>query len=225
MASRTSFAFGEWYHCYNRGVDKRAIFENEHDANRFLMLLYLSNGTKPVGLYNFRRPEISKAFTQERGKPLAAIGAFCLMPNHYHLLVKETHEGGITALMRKIGTAYTMYFNAKYKRVGHLFSGQFRSRHVTDDRYFQKAIEYIHCNPAELYEPGWKSGKVRNMRLLERKLLDYPYSSLRHHTNRQEQNPILSGEVFNVANPRGFTRTLGEANEYYSQIEHEAFER
>lgn len=225
MASRNSFAIEEWYHCYNRGVDKRAIFENEHDANRFLMLLYLSNSTEPVSLYNTSKPDFRRVLQQERGEPLVAIGAYCLMPNHYHLLIKETAEGGITAFMRKIGTAYTMYFNAKYERVGHLFSGQFRSRHVLDDRYFQKVLEYIHCNPAELYESGWKSGKLRNTKMLEKKLIEYPYSSLRSYVDNDFTSPVLSRDGFDVANVKRVSLMLEDARAYYLEIAGEKFER
>ena len=87
MARRMSFSIDEWYHCFNRGVEKRNVFENEVDANRFLMTLYLANGTEPVSLYNELKPELKKAFATERGKPIVAIGAYCLMPNHFHLLI------------------------------------------------------------------------------------------------------------------------------------------
>lgn len=219
------FEVGEWYHCFNRGVDKRGIFENELDANRFLMLLYLANGTESVDLFNIRKPKPENIFATDRGNPIVAVGAYCLMPNHYHVLLEEVVEGGITSFMRKIGTAYTMYFNAKNDRVGHLFCGPFRSRHVGDDRYFQKVIEYVHCNPAELYEPGWKSGKVRSMYRLEDKLTGYPYSSLGSFARKGAANPILSERVFEVAHRRPIGRTLEDAREYYAEIAKDSFER
>lgn len=225
MASRNSIAIGEWYHCYNRGVDKRPIFGSEDDANRFLMHLYLCNGERAVALYNEAKPSVAQSFMENRGAPISAIGAFCLMPNHYHLLIKETDEGGITSFMRKLGTAYTMYFNAKYERVGHLFSGQFRSRHVVSDRYFQRVLEYIHLNPAELSESGWKSGKIRNMRQLEKKLLAYPYSSLSSYADRKRASPILSHEGFEIARYRPIARSLEEARLYYAETVRERFER
>ncbi len=219
-----SFSVEEWYHCFNRGVEKRKVFDDEFDANRFLMTLYLANGTLPMSLYSERKPELTKTFATDRGKPIVAIGAYCLMPNHFHLLIKEIREGGIVAFMQKVGTAYTMYFNAKNERVGNLFMKPFRARHVGDDRYFQHVLQYIHCNPAELYEPGWKSGKVKNMRLLQEKLGKYPYSSLRNYTAK-ENNPILSRDGFEIADQLPLSKMLNEARAYYTTIADENLER
>lgn len=224
MARKISFSIDEWYHCFNRGVEKRTVFENEFDANRFLMSLYLANGTKPISLHNDNKPELAKVFTSDRGKPIVAIGAYCLMPNHFHLLLKEIMEGGIATFMQKMGTAYTMYFNAKYERVGNLFMKPFRARHVADDRYFQYVLQYIHCNPAELYEPEWKSGKVRNLRLMQKRLAEYPYSSLRSYT-KIANDPILSHDGFEIADQLPLPRMLDEARAYYAATASENLER
>ena len=175
-------------------------------------------------LFNERTPELSKTLTEDRGKPVVAIGAYCLMPNHFHLLLKEIKAGGITTFMQKLGTAYTMYFNAKYERVGNLFMRPFRARHVGDDRYFQHVLEYIHCNPAELYEPGWKAGKVNDMHLLARRLIEYPYSSLRNY-EKSEENPILSKDGFKIADQLPLTKMLDEARIYYAALSSGNFER
>ena len=225
MARRMHFEIEEWYHCFNRGVDKRDVFENENDANRFLMLLYLANSNMSVDFFNIKRPRLGDIIQEERGNPIVAIGAYCLMPNHYHLLLKEIVEGGITSFMRKIGTAYTMYFNARNDRVGHLFTGPFRSRHVTGALYFQKMIQYIHCNPAELYEPTWKSGVVRNILQLEKKLIKYPYSSLESFARHETKNSIISPDVFSVADRRSVGRMLTDAREYYADLAKDSFER
>jgi putative transposase len=224
MARKISFSIDEWYHCFNRGVEKRDVFENEFDANRFLMTLYLANGTKPVSLHDTDKPELTKVLSSDRGHSLVAIGAYCLMPNHFHLLIKEIVQGGIVKFMQKVGTAYTMYFNAKNERVGNLFMKPFRARHVGDDRYFQHVLQYIHCNPAELYEPEWKSGKVTNMKLLQEKLIEYKYSSLRSY-EKKENNSILSRDGFEIANQLPISRMLAEAREYYATIAPENLER
>ncbi|MDP2648633.1 MAG: transposase [bacterium] len=225
MASRNNIELGEWHHCYNRGVDKRPIFSNEGDANRFMMLLYLCNSSGPVALYNMHKPDIGKAFGEERGSPIVSIGAFCLMPNHYHLLIKEIIEGGTTSFMRKLGTAYTMYFNQKFERIGHLFCGQYRSRHVASDEYFQTVLPYIHINPAELYEPNWKDGTVRDLKQLQRKLIEYPYSSLSDYANPGRTSPILGKDGFEIARPMSVSKMLREARDYHVEQSKENFER
>ena len=225
MASRMHFAIDEWYHCFNRGVEKRNIFQHEYDANRFLMLLYAANTNEAVDLFSIRKLKLENILGSHREIPIVAIGAYRLMPNHFHLLLKEISEGGITSFMRKVGTAYTMYFNLKNDRVGHLFSGSFRSRHIGNDLYFQKVVEYIHCNPAELYEPRWKKGKVSDIRKLEQKLVEYPYSSLRGFAPNERHNPIISDQVFEIVDYRSVTRMLADARDYYGEIVKDKFER
>ena len=158
--------------------------------------------------------------TRQRKGVLVSIGAYCLMPNHFHLLLKEVVEGGIIRFMQKLGTAYAMYFNTKNERSGNLFLKPFRSRHVGDDRYFQRVVDYIHCNPAERFEPGWKRGTVRNMNRLERQLRDYRYSSFPDYAReRRAIAAILSRDGFKVYQDRGQRRMLDDARAYYADID------
>lgn len=217
MVRKHFFEVDEWYHCFSRGVDKRTVFESKDDANRFLMILYLANGTEPIQLFNTNKPTLDKSFREDRGKPIVSIGAYCLMKNHYHLLIKEITEGGISAFMRKLGIAYTMYFNARNQRVGNLFVRPFRSRHVSDDGYFQRVLQYIHCNPAELYEPGWKRGHVKNIRMLEKRLVDYRYSSLRSYV-KGTKDLLLSSDGIQIADQLPLAQMLAEARAYYAEV-------
>jgi len=212
---RTPFAIDEWYHCYNRGIEKRVTFEDARDYYRFLELLYLANDEFPL-----RRDDIGKHKFEEilripRGKKLVSIGAFCLMPNHFHLVFKEVVEGGITAFMRKVGTAYTMYFNARHGRTGNLFLKPFQSRHVSTDRYFQHLINYVHCNPAALYEPKWRAGDVVDPQFLGEQIAAYSYSSLGIHTGvHMPTSTILDAEVFSITRPMRIQKMLQEARQY-----------
>ena len=179
MASNTC-ATGEWYHCYNRGTDKRVVFEDTADYERFLTLLYVSNGIRPIRISDQRTHNLHAFLEDEsldRGTPLVEIGAYALMPNHPHLVLKQMVDGGIARFMQKIFTGYTMYFNLKNGRTGALFAGTYKSRHVSDDRYLKQVISYVLLNPAELFAREWKKGVV-NISLIERKLLAYRYSSL-----------------------------------------------
>jgi putative transposase len=214
MAYRKGFAPGEWYHCYSRGIDKRSTFEEKRDYDRFLELLYLCNSSESVHRSNLNTDDV---FETERVAPLTSIGAFCLMPNHFHLLLKQIDEGGISEFMQKLGTAYTMYFNIKYQRSGGLFVKPFRSRHIPDDHYFQRVIQYIHCNPAELYEPGWKDGKVKDNKSLQRKLLSYRYSSFEAFADKNTARGILDPVIFKIETQLPPKRMLEEAQMYYAE--------
>lgn len=212
------FAIGEWYHCYNRGIDKRLVFEDIRDYQRFLELLYLGNDTAPLRRDDIGRHPFEEMLRIPRGKRLVAIGAFCLMPNHFHLVLKEIEEGGITAFMRKIGTAYALYFNARYKRTGNLFLKPFRSRHVSSDRYFQHLLNYVHCNPATLYEPEWKTRHAVDPQFLGEHIAIYPYSSIGAHAGANgPTNAILDAEVFSIVHPVHIQKMLREAQQYYSE--------
>lgn len=220
MGSREPFSVGEWYHCYNRGVDKRNVFETTEDYDRFLKCLYLGNSVEPFRISDISHLTLAETLAQPRAEPLAEVGAFCLMPNHFHLLLKEKTEGGITSFMRKLGTGYTMYFNTKCERVGNLFVKPFRSRHVGDDRYFQHCIHYIHCNPAELFEPGWKRGIVTSASTVVEQLRAYPYSSLGIFDNSvRKLAPILCDSIFDMVEPMIVERMVSDAMNYYAEFE------
>lgn len=128
-----------YYHIYNRGVAKQVIFEDDQDYSVFLSLLKR---------YLCQEPARDK---QGREYPNYHEGiellAFCLMPNHYHMLVYQSDPQAMTKLLRGVCTAYTMYFNKKYQRVGHLFQGRFKASMITNDAYLQHISRYIHLNP------------------------------------------------------------------------------
>ncbi|OGG75000.1 hypothetical protein A3A34_04260 [Candidatus Kaiserbacteria bacterium RIFCSPLOWO2_01_FULL_50_24] len=195
------FAPGEWFHCYTRGVDKRQIYMDEHDAERYQMLLYTCNSTKPIHISNIRHrmrqgPTLPHVLALPRGKLLVDIAAYVLMPNHPHLLLREHDYGGISSFMQKLGTAYTMYFNQKHERTGALLSGRFKASHVPTDSYFRYLINYIHGNPAEMYEASWKKGVVKNESSLRKQLCDYPFSSLPDYQGiKRPHNAIINASA------------------------------
>jgi len=219
---RIPFVPGEWYHLYSRGIDKRTVFDDKKDFERFLKLLYLGNDVQDVNIELLKDVPYQEIFTLPR-TPLIAVGAYCLMNNHPHLLVQEKTEGGITKFMRKIGTAYTMYFNMKYDRIGNLMVKPFRSKHVSEDYYFRKVAQYIHLNPAEIFESRWKEGVVSNPTQLEQKLLEYPYSSLPDYfgTETRPERTILDLEAFDLIGHSllPLTEILNEAISYYQEVD------
>lgn len=219
MGRLNAFSLDEWYHCFNRGVDKRKVFLRKSDYERFLTLLYLSNGTEPVRLDNLMqslqnqqgRTLLEIALEENRGEPLVDIGAYCLMPNHFHLLLREKTNGGISEFMRKVGTGYTMYFNKKNERTGPLLGGKFRTRHILDDAYLKRVVNYIHANPAELIEPDWKEGRIKNVNRTRVFLESYPYGSMGSFLGSSD----LQNKIVNLNLMRDYYESLPESNELF----------
>ena len=196
---KTIFSVEEFYHLYSRGVDKRPIFLDDNDRKRFVRLLFLCNSTKPVMYRETKKLPLANIDTEPK---LVAIGAYCLMPNHFHLLVKEITDGGIVKFMSKLLTAYSSYFNKKYERTGALFGSEFRSTHLDTDEYLKYIYSYIHLNPLKLFNNNWKKEKM-NISQTESFLNKYRYSSYCDYLskkNREEYmilNPTVFPEYFN----------------------------
>lgn len=130
------------YHAYNRGINKSPIFIDEQDHIVFMYLLktYLSPITDPITKYN-----CPKTLHNE-----VTLLQFCLMPNHFHLLIKQKNKEGMTKLMQKTCVSYAKYFNKKYERVGHVFQGVYQAVYIKDDAQLLQVSRYIHLNPAEI---------------------------------------------------------------------------
>ena len=182
----------EIYHIYNRGVDKRDVFMTSDDYRYFIHLLYILNDSKKAN--NTKRNLSSNPnknetdHTHGRGSTstmktsgrncLVDILAYCLMPNHYHLLIKQNQEEGIAKFMQKIGTGYTMYFNKKYSRSGSLFQGRYKSVHIINDSQLLYIPHYIHLNPIPL---------IRSEQLVNKNtyLEEYRWSSYPDYINKK----------------------------------------
>lgn len=192
MTRTFSFAPGEFYHIYNRGTEKRNVFASRADWNRFLALLYLANQNEPADL-KLQGSTLLEITEQRTGAPLVEIVAYCLMPNHFHLLLREIEEGGISKFMQKLTTGYTVYFNKKNDRSGSLFQGRFKATHVVDDRYLHYLISYIHLNPMKLIEPKWKETGIADRANAEQYLAQYEPSSYRDYLGEKRvENMILA---------------------------------
>jgi len=201
MLRKESFAPGEYYHIFNRGVDKRIIFKSANDYHRFMMLLYVANSSEPIkldNLINVLHKNYQDIFSCKRAEQLVSIGAWCLMPNHFHILIKEEVEGGITKFMKKLGTAYSMYFNIKYQRTGSLFGGLFKSKNVSEDRYLKHLFGYISLNALELKFPKWENFiDKQNPKMWQEFLKKYSYSSFLDYAGvEREEGNILNKGAF-----------------------------
>lgn len=194
MARKIIFSVDEFYHIYNRGNGKSTIFFNDSDRRRFQKLLYLCNSDNPVVFKTVQSLALDKI---ERGETLVDIGAYCLMPNHFHLLLREKREGGISIFIQKLLTAYSKYLNKKYERTGTLFEGPFRATHVDRDEYLKYLFSYIHLNPVKLIDPNWKENGVANRDSAKRYLDQYSYSSYIDYMGKgREEGSIIERNAF-----------------------------
>jgi len=185
---------GEYYHLYNRGVEKRNTFLTKQDYNRFKRLLYIANGTEHFVFRDIEKKELKDI---NRGETLVAIGAWVLMPNHFHILIKEIVEGGTAAFMEKLCTGYSSYFNKRHDRVGPLFQGRYKSQHVEEDTHLNYLFAYIHLNPIKLIDPNWKERRIINSTKAKEFLSTYEYSSYSSYVDTSlKENILLSKNEF-----------------------------
>lgn len=149
------------YHIFNRGVAKLPIFTDKRDYKRFLETIYYYQfqGPKP----QFSQLNRFKDFKFEKNKKIVEIFCYCLMPNHYHFIIKQLQENGISEFIGKLSNSYTKFFNTKHKRVGPLLQGQFKAVRIAGEEQLLYVSRYIHLNPTtsflvrDLKEYSWSS--------------------------------------------------------------------
>lgn len=196
---KNNLVSGEIYHIYNRGVDKRDIFMEDDDRVRFAHDLFEFNDKNPTpNLTIYLKPKNNKI--KEVGLPnikrkpreiLVEILAYCLMNNHFHLLIRQKSKNGITEFMRKIGTGYTNYFNKKYDRNGALFQGKFKSVHVKSDSHLMYLPIYIHLNPLDYKFKEWREGKIHDQDKAIEYLENYRWSSYLDYIGKKNFPSII----------------------------------
>ena len=201
---KIAFIPGEYYHIYNRGNSKQKIFLSKKDYERFMALLYLANTNERFSFFDIQK-SVGGIFLHKIENPLVSIGAYCLMPNHFHILITPLSEDGLSKFMQKLSTAYSMYFNDTYKRSGGLFEGKFKSQHISTDRQLKYNFSYIHLNPVKLVDSKWKENGLKNLKGTLEYLKSYKYSSfLDYLQNNRKEKVILKPGAF----PKYFTSKL-----------------
>ena len=205
MRRKFPFVVGKIYHIYNRGVAKCSICNKEADYWRFLQGLCLFNDEKSVTniLWQLERNRnrltlnVLKDYLVSQGserKPLVRIMAYCIMGNHYHLLVEEIQKDGITKFMHKLGLGYARYFNNKYERVGSLFQDKFKNILVDDEKYLLYLLVYINVlNPADLIEPGWREEGIKDIEAVLKFAVDYLWSTHQEYIGKRRSLIIEKG--------------------------------
>ena len=190
---KVQLALGEYFHVYNRGNSKQKVFFDTRDYKRFMTLLYVSNSVESFKLHLINDPYADF----ERGEQLVSIGAYCLMPNHFHLLLTPLQENGISQFMKKVSTGYVMYFNKKYERTGALFEGKYKAQHATSDEYLKYLFSYIHLNPVKLMQSDWKESGIHDREAALAYLEKYKHSSFQDYDSVERiESAILNKEKF-----------------------------
>lgn len=176
----------EYYHIFNRGVDKREVFADASDYWRFLFSLRLMNDRKNgmmIAWRDFQKTNddatLEKFFLTSdvrKSDSLVEIVAYCLNPNHYHLILKQLGEKGIEIFMQKVGNGYTKYFNKKNNRSGALFQGKFKSSHIDGNEYLLHVSAYVNCN-----------SQIHGISPAEK----YFWSSFKNYTDGKNDHPVI----------------------------------
>lgn len=144
---------GEIYHVFNRSIAKQQIFHNYYDYDRIIQLVnYYRFSKLPLRFSFYKRlpKEIKEEFTKKyliKNVPMLDIIAYCIMPNHFHFLLKPNKQNAISDFMRNIQNGYSKYYNLKYNRTGSLFQFMFKAVHIERDEQLLHVCRYIHLNP------------------------------------------------------------------------------
>lgn len=194
MGFRESFVTGEKYHVFNRGTEKRKIFLDKSDYERFLFVLESLNRNKSHGYISesFKNQALGKSRSKRKDfESLVNILDYCLMPNHYHLVLEQLVDGGISKFLQKVMTSYTMYFNKRYERNGVLFQGKTKSKFITSNLHYKQVKTYIDLNPVDICDSGWRErGGVESLGKTNKFLKEFKWSSCKDYS---EYTKYLSG--------------------------------
>jgi len=214
----------EIYHTLSRGVDKRKIFMDDRDRFRFIHDLFEFNDIAPAEnlSYHLREPSIAvrqrydsvdvrqQNINRPPRKLLVNILAFCLMPNHYHLLLQSLVENGVPLFMKKLNGGYVQYFNKKHERTGTLFERKYKSVLVDSQAHFIHLPYYIHLNPLDLVVPEWRQRKIKNLSKTMNFLNSYRWSSHLDYCGKNNFPSVTQRdfllEIFQGEN--GYKRTI-----------------
>ncbi len=217
MPSRTTpLITGEIYHVLNRSVASIPIFEKKREYARFLLSLkYYRYTDIPGSLSHFlrikkeQREAIMHQLSQ-KSKLRVSIICFCIMPNHFHLLLKQEEEGGISEFVRLIANSYSKYFNIKHQRSGPVFENRFRAVRVETEAQFLHLSRYIHLNP-------YSGFLVKTIK----ELLDYRYSSLREYLGLKQRDCICQKNLIlsHFSSVKKYQKFLQDRADYQRNLE------
>ena len=211
---KTVLATGETYHVFNRGVNHQPIFIDKRDYPRALEISSFYRFAKPrlrFSFYNRLPTEEKLNFwkeLEEENQKIVTLFCFCFMPNHFHLLLRQEKENGISKFLANFQNSYTKYINTRHERSGHLFQGQFKAVRIENDSQFLHTSRYIHLNPYTSYI-------VRTVDQLEK----YPWSSLPQYTS-SNQNGIcdIKDLLSNFSTSKQYLQFILDQKDYQRRL-------
>lgn len=210
-----------YYHVYNCGVEKRNIFITAKDYQRFLETINFYLYDQPISYAQFQNlnEKVKQVYLKLNPKGLKRLRvkliSYCLMPNHFHFLIKPAKENGITRFLSDTSNSYTRYFNIKNERIGSLLQGPFKSKEISSEESLLQVTRYIHLNPVNSSKTNI-SGSLKPE--------NYPFSSYREWINLPSLNPkglslVDKKEILNWLSLTG--KATGETKSYKKFIESE----
>lgn len=212
---KTPLINNEIYHVYNRSISFTPAFVSKKDYQRTLEILnYYQFAKTPFSFSKFKKISTKKRakFLEKLNKEnnrLAKILCFCLMPNHFHLLLKQTKENGISKLVANLQNSYTRYLNLKNKRLGPLFQGVFKVIRIETEEQFVHVSRYIHLNP-------YSSLVIKTLGEIE----EYAWSSFREYLHPSKNQICFSKEILNFfKNPKEYKKFVLDQANYQKEIE------
>lgn len=215
---KTPLVTNHIYHVFNRGINRAPIFLDKRDYQRFIDIIdYCRFSDYPVKFSSFRslKPQIKEEIKSTLKNKSISFVAYSLMPNHFHFILRQEEDNGISSFMNRFLTSYTKFFNTKHKRSGPLFENRFKSVLVETDEQIIHLSRYIHLNP-------YSSGIIKDLKKLDQ----YPWSSLAEYLNPQTESnicdlkQIVLSNFRNIEKFREFTFNHAEYQKKLEKIKH-----
>lgn len=196
---------GSIYHVFNRGVEKRVIFPDKSYYQHFLTTLSYYKDDQPERLSLSAYLDNKQRIQPKVKKHIVSILCYCLMPNHFHLVLKQLADNGISRYMNNIANSYTRYLNTRLARTGHLFQGSFKSKLIETESSFLQVTRYIHLNPLDpfLYPEGEKAMGIKPT---EKLLREYSYSSYKAYLGKET--------AYSICDRSEIQELIGTPNDY-----------
>ena len=173
-----------YYHIFNRGADGAPLFHDHKDFEHFIILLYIANNTDH---FTLRGMEAEDTFATRRTQTIVDIVAYCLLPDQFHLVLRDREPDGTRHFIHKVGTAYVMYYNHKYGHLGTVFAGTYRARRVLDQSRLYEMISRVHLYPFSVKEDE----EVTNRKKAVDQASQYEYSSMRDYLGEDRPQGVI----------------------------------